>query len=530
MEKTIKTQGGSGLISLLIILIGITSVFTTSAEVLAVTGSHDTRNSEMSFSCPFSSEPNRVILDSKLLRSDIDKYGFKTKSVNLSAGNYKISAYTYDSYKKRVSTKPQQNESLYLTFQNGSSVIATSEKTPDIKDNVVVATWKGVINNRLSINQNIDTVVIHHSVYPSKKSPNSLHGCVAIDKIEDIDPLEVTCNVSHSTLDINQDVIFSSNVRGGEDPYTYSWSGAISGNNFAEVWNFNNDGYYTARVTVTDKNGRTAYDTCPTVVVKEEKKDFEITCNVSDRSIDEGDYAYFSVDVDGGDSPFDYRWGGDIKGEDNDNRNLRVKYNREGNYYVDVTVTDDDGRTRRDSCPVVRVKEEIYERDDFDIECKISDTSIDAGDRVKIEVDIDGGDSPFDIQWSGDDDEIDDFDDNDRSQWVTIDDEGRYRLKVEVEDDDGRTRRDTCRVIVVRDNDRNITVTNSTPTGTLAGLDSVYLSQIPYTGPLQDNWKVLGFISLLALWSMLIGMFFYKRHQKAQRSLAIQRFKESNRG
>jgi hypothetical protein len=164
--------------------------------------------------------------------------------------------------------------------------------------------------------------------------------------------------------------------------------------------------------------------------------------------------------------------------------------------------------------------------DDLEVQCEVSDSRIEEGDRVTIEVDIDGGDGPYDIQWSGDDDEIDDFDDNDRSQRVRIDDEGTYRLRVTVEDDDGNRDSDTCTIRVGED-DGDINVLSNTD-GQLAGLSSVYLNQVPYTGP-EDNLKIFGFISLILIWSALVAFYLLKDRQKKQVSNRIQAFKEANR-
>jgi hypothetical protein len=263
--------------------------------------------------------------------------------------------------------------------------------------------------------------------------------------------------------------------------------------------------------------------------------DFDIDCRVSDTRVEEGDDVRFEVDIEGGDAPYDIEWYNDAYDIDNFDLNDRdqiVRMNDEGRYYVSVRVTDDDGRTRTDACPVV-VAEEEDDDDDLDVQCEISDSTIEEGDRVTIEVDIDGGDGPYDIQWSGDDDEIDDFDDNDRSQRVRIDDEGTYRLRVTVEDDDGNEDSDTC-TIRVRDEDDDdedinvFTNTNDTPTGDLAGLSSVYLNQVPYTGP-EDTLKILGFISLILIWSGAIAYYLLKDRKKKKVSTNIQAFKEANR-
>ena len=174
---------------------------------------------------------------------------------------------------------------------------------------------------------------------------------------------------------------------------------------------------------------------------------------------------------------------------------------------------------------------------DLEVQCVISDYTVEEGDYVTVAVDIYGGDSPYDIRWYGDTNSFDDFDRDDRSQRVRIDEDRNILLEVEVRDDDGNVERDVCRTIRVdeedRDRDINVITTTGrdldTPDGDLAGLQSVYLNQVPYTGPVEDAWKALLFtITLLAI-SSIAGYAYYRKRQKLSFSDHIQNFKERNR-
>jgi len=260
--------------------------------------------------------------------------------------------------------------------------------------------------------------------------------------------------------------------------------------------------------------------------------DLEVQCEVSRTRINEGDIVEFEAVVTGGDSPYEYEWDGDISSSRSD---FEVEFNNEGNYYIDVTVTDDDGNTAFDSCPVIVVDEEDdWDDDDLDIQCVISDSTIYEDDYVTIEVEIDGGDSPFDIEWDRDADEIDDFDLNDRYQRIRVRDEGTYNLRVTVEDDNGNRDTDTCTLRVRNedeDDDRDVNVYSSSlnrPDGDLAGLSSVYLNQVPYTGP-EDAIKVFGFIALMLIWSATIAYYVFRARTKKKTSNRIEAFKQSNR-
>ena len=66
------------------------------------------------------------------------------------------------------------------------------------------------------------------------------------------------------------------------------------------------------------------------------------------------------------------------------------------------------------------------------------------------------------------------------------------------------------------------------PDGELASLSSVYLNQVPYTGP-EDTAKVAGFIALLIVWSSFIAYYVLRKRKKAVASRKVAAFKEANR-
>jgi hypothetical protein len=489
-------------------------------------------------SCPYSGGIIVNFDTSRWLAGSHDNRGVQeiVAGANIPAGNYSIAGTTWDDHSGHGG-QGQQEEQMYVQFQNsGGGVVAQTGFSADIPEN------SDSINSTLSggmyIGDGVTRAVAKHKKGGTAKNAESVYPiCIKLNRLDPPAPPApdptptASCSVSDSTVEEGDSVTFNGSASGGTPGYTYSWSGAVSGNSQNESTSFNNTGTYTATLTVTDSKGKKDTDTCTVRVEAEEEPedDFEITCRVSDTRVDVDEEVEFSVDIDGGNSPFEYDWNGDIEGEDDDESTLEVRYDDDGRYYVSVTVEDDDGRRRTDECPTVVVEED--DDDDLDIQCRVSDTRIEVGDRITIEVDIDGGDSPYDIEWDGDIDDIDDFDDNDESQRVEFDEDGRYYIEVTVEDDDGNRESDDCPVIVVDDDDDNRdinVITNTTPTGTLSGIDSVFLSQVPYTGPAEDLAKVLSFTFLLLIWSAIITTVFYKRRIKSLQSQRIEQFKQAN--
>jgi len=326
--------------------------------------------------------------------------------------------------------------------------------------------------------------------------------------------VSVTCQVSDTNIEENDQVTYTANTVGGDGTLTYVWNGSVSGTHKTETVRYTSAGTKSSSVTVIDEDGDRDTATCSTVHVEEEPNNdnFDVTCRVSDTSIDEGDTVTYSVDIYGGNGSYDYDWDGDISG---DGRTERVRFSKDGTKRVEVTVTDNDGNRRTDSCPNVRVDNED-DNDDLRVSCRVSDTSVKTGDKVTYTAEVRGGNSPYDYDWDGD------ISGNDRRESVEFDDEGRMVVRVTVEDDDGNEDSDTCPT--VRVDDEKIIYT----TGGGSSVSSVFLSQVPYTGP-GDVLKGIGFTLLLLVWSVLSVHLYRQKRSKKVQSEKIEAFRIANK-
>ena len=256
------------------------------------------------------------------------------------------------------------------------------------------------------------------------------------------------------------------------------------------------------------------------------QQQLDVSCSVSNTNITAGQSTTFTANATGGTGSYTYRWFNDV---DDTRRTFSRVFNHPGNYSASVEVTDAAGNRRTASCPVVVVQDSVSS---LDVQCNISRSTIDVGERVDISADIFGGRSPYYVDWSRDARLIDGFNLTRQNQSIRIYEEGTYRLRVDVEDRNGNMASDTCTIIVRDDVSPNINVISTTtttpPDGDLAGLTSVYLNQVPYTGS-ENVLKVAGFISLILVWSSAVAFYLLNDRKKKIVSNKILAFKEANR-
>ena len=93
----------------------------------------------------------------------------EVSGLNIPAGTYEVSLYSYDSYAER-NTVSQPNESWFLKLQNGSTLVAQSNAIDDLEDFVVTATKQQVVNTALVVGSAVNKAVAFHAAYPGSGS------------------------------------------------------------------------------------------------------------------------------------------------------------------------------------------------------------------------------------------------------------------------------------------------------------------------------------------------------------------------
>jgi hypothetical protein len=257
-----------------------------------------------------------------------------------------------------------------------------------------------------------------------------------------------------------------------------------------------------------------------------------VTCAVP-TTAQTGQNVTWDANPTGGNGTYTYSWAGaDIAGA-NTEKVVR-SYSTTGSRTATVTVTSG-ALTASASCST-NITTSNNNNDDFEVQCRVSDTTVDEGDTVTYSLDIDNGDSPYDIEWDGD------IEGDDMTERVRFNRDGRYEVDVTVRDDDGNRATDSCPIVRVSDDNDNdddndninvITRTNNntlgnTPTGNLTNLNSVFLSQVPYTGP-AEVLTALGVLGFIAIWSTGAALYFKRRRALKATSNKIAAFKEANK-
>lgn len=148
--------------------------------------------------CPFEPQDGRTIVhfspSDKILSSGSSADAqTDNESVDLAAGKYGVSLYSWD-YGVNRATQSQPNEEYFVFFYDSSgNLIAQSSDSTDLADNVIFADWEGQVDTNLVLSGAVEDVQGFHAVYPDGSSPNSLVAeCAAFDFIEEPCSLEVT--------------------------------------------------------------------------------------------------------------------------------------------------------------------------------------------------------------------------------------------------------------------------------------------------------------------------------------------------
>lgn len=96
---------------------------------------------------------------------------------------------------------------------------------------------------------------------------------------EEADPISVACYTTPTSGKTDQEIKIYAEVTGGTSPYSYSWSGDVSGSSRIIYKTFTTQGLKSFKVTVTDEKNQTKSATCSISITEDEQPATRYDCN-----------------------------------------------------------------------------------------------------------------------------------------------------------------------------------------------------------------------------------------------------------
>jgi hypothetical protein len=335
----------------------------------------------------------------------------------------------------------------------------------------------------------------------------------------------VSCSPSNYNIDSNQSVTWNAYASGGNGSLSYSWSGTdgLSGSGSQTSKTYSSTGSKTAHVTVTS-GGKTSSADCGTVFVEEQTQLISGSCSVDDSNINVDESVRWRADASGGNGSYSYEWFGDYPLSGRNGRDVNVSYNSVGTKYGSVTIRSG-GQSITRSCGTVYVNDDYnpyYPPNNYNLNlsCTVNSSNVSSGQTATWNAYATGGNGNYYYSWTG----ADGLYGNSSSISKAFSTLGTKYATVTVTSN-GQTKSLNCPTVVVGSTGGLGYMTANQ--GNLAGLTSVYLNQVPYTG-VGDNPKFIAFIIGLFMFSALAAYMIVSKRAKIERKNKILDFKNQN--
>ncbi|GEM_PF-1617931 len=206
-----------------------------------------------------------------------------------------------------------------------------------------------------------------------------------------------SCTASDQSINVGQSVTYTANANGGNNSFTYQWTGpeGLSSTNRVVDKTYNNAGTKTAQVQVTS-NGRSITFVCPVVVVSQTSTpDISGSCDVNKTSARPGETVTYTAAANGGTGNFTYLWTGPENFSSTNNPASKA-YTTEGTKTAQVRITSGNQSINK-ICPTVIIDDVLP----FNLTCTASPTVAEVNDMVTFTARPTGGSGNFTYSWSG---------------------------------------------------------------------------------------------------------------------------------
>ena len=231
--------------------------------------------------CPFETSEGRILVNfgDKKIVSHQSEEDAKSESVNINipSGSYKVSIFSYDGYEGRETAVPQFKESWVAVLNNDGNEIIRSSPIDDLEDYVQSATKNQVVNEDLTIDEDIDSVFALNVGYPDESNPNSVYPvCAAFDLIESEEeppvntaPVITLLGDNPITINVGDDFVDPGSTANDSEDGDITENIVVGG----DVVDTEVIGTYVVTYNVNDSQGISADEVIRSVIVNESSDD-----------------------------------------------------------------------------------------------------------------------------------------------------------------------------------------------------------------------------------------------------------------
>ncbi|MGC8880816.1 MAG: PKD domain-containing protein [Minisyncoccia bacterium] len=195
-------------------------------------------------------------------------YGSDSKSITINVSEPSLCRIT-SFYANPGSLTGGGNSTLYWATSNCVSCEASSQPS--------FSGWYGEVNTAGSKSVYLTQTTSFTLCCQGQGSNNYDTKTITVN-VNPLPNLNVSCSASPNPSQVGQTVTFTANVSGGISPYSYYWSGAVSGSSSSVSKSFNSAGTYTAYLTVTDSASQSKSTFC-SVQVQEQPRQISLNAN-----------------------------------------------------------------------------------------------------------------------------------------------------------------------------------------------------------------------------------------------------------
>jgi plastocyanin len=312
-----------------------------------------------------------------------------------------------------------------------------------------------------------------------------------------------SCQPSSSQVHVGESVTWNASASGGNGTYTYSWGDQWS---FFESAHSRTESYDTpgtkTNSVIINSGSQSITKTCSVEVVQNTQINNLVgSCTLDNSNLKTGDTAVWRANASGGSGNYTYNWNGDENLNGSGSSVYKI-YNSNGLKNASIRITDSSGQSVTSNCSV-NIASQTYTNNNLQISCQANPTTANVGQTVTWSANASGGNGGYSYSWSGDHG----LTGNNISQSGTYDTAGIKNATVRVTSNDGESQTANCQMQI---NQPQSAVTVYTNTDNTTPVSQVYLSQVPYTGPL-DNFKMALYIVSFLVWSGAVSYLILRR-------------------